>query len=89
MATRPGRRTPAAATPPSDPLVVCVDGPMKNQWYTEPDWRERVASAAYMVERGQRRSPCLDYVRGPGGPVRHPDMATDGRPLQYRPKENA
>jgi hypothetical protein len=83
------RRNPEATAPSLGPLVVCIDGPMKNQWYTDADWRERVEASRYMAARGQRRSPCLDYVPGTGPPLRNPDQVSEGKPLQYRPKEHA
>lgn len=70
------------------PLVVCTDGPMVNQWYFEDEWNARVEASRYMVARGQRRAPCLDYVPGEGR-IQHPSLAADGTRLEYRPKEEA
>jgi hypothetical protein len=74
-----GHRTGKTPEWVSEPLVACVDGPMAGQWYTAADWSERLATAERMTERGQRRSPVLDYVRT-GATVAHPhqDEASGG-----------
>lgn len=65
-----------APQPQTEPLVACVDGPMVGQWYTEADWRERVAVAQRMLDKGQRPAACLAYkpgrdeVTGPHGVAR-------------------
>jgi len=70
-----------------EPLVACVDGPMVNQWFTQKDWDARLDAARYMIARGGRRSPALDYVADRARPaITNPeDHAASGTVLCYRP----
>jgi hypothetical protein len=46
----------------TQPLVVCVDGPLRDQWFLEPDWHERLRAENYMVEKNQRPGRSLAYL---------------------------
>jgi hypothetical protein len=80
MTARPARR-PAWTL---EPLVVCADGPLAHQWFTADDWTDRLDNAIHRLQRGQRRSPELDYQ--PTATTAHPTYPDiTGRTLSYTP----
>lgn len=58
-------------------LVAVADGPLVGQWFTWADWQTRLRAAQNMADRGQRRSPVLDY-RPAGYQIPHPDPSVIG-----------
>lgn len=85
--TAPKEKAPPPwATDPTTRLVACIDGPLRDQWFLQKDWDERVDAARYMTERSERRSPVLDYVED--GVVPHPEWSAlaQGAAMYFRQK---
>jgi len=55
-------RLAGTATAGEGELIAVLDGPLAGQWFTWPDWQERLNASRHVQERSGRRPPALDYV---------------------------
>jgi hypothetical protein len=68
-------RTARTRTGPVEPLIACLAGPLRGQWFWRRDWDALLRAGERMLARGQRPAPVLSYVlQVPGEPVLHPDL---------------